>query len=134
MMYLLVTIKYCTVIVMKKMSYTRLCFKECDEGPAWILDTIDGDFFCAECVTANSRLYAQLGIRPSIVVKFHYIPTSGVGENVFTKISDGRVYGRTHRLTDARKHTRKNKHFAGWSWYKKNINYQYNSIFQQSSV
>jgi len=42
-----------------------------------------------EHVTAVSRLHAQQGIRPSIVIKFHQISTSGVGRVAFMRIWDG---------------------------------------------
>ena len=43
----------------------------------------------------RSRLHAQLGIKPSIVIKFHHIPTSAEGGIALLNISDGRTLGRT---------------------------------------
>ena len=47
----------------------------------------------------NSCLYAQLHIRPSIVVKFHEIPTSGLGGVALTRIGH-----HTHADTRTRRH------------------------------
>jgi len=44
-----------------------------------------------EHVTANSRLSVHIHTRPSTVVKFHQIPTRGVGGIAFTIIPDGRT-------------------------------------------
>jgi len=53
-------------------------------APAGSLDTW-GITFERNHGTANFHLHAQLCIRPSIVVKFYQIPTSGVGEVTFTR-------------------------------------------------
>jgi len=44
-----------------------------------------------EQVTVNSCIHAQLDIWASIVVKFHQIPTSIVGEVAYTRISDWQI-------------------------------------------
>jgi len=50
---------------------------EDDKWPQWKPWYKDHNFK-TEHVTANSCFHAQLGIRPSIVKKFHQIPTTGV--------------------------------------------------------
>jgi len=61
---------------------------ECNKCPPWE-PRHKGHNFWTEHVAANSCLYAQAGIGPSIVVMFHQIPTSGVGGVAFTRILDG---------------------------------------------
>jgi len=61
---------------------------------------IRGNNFGKENATANSHTFAQLGIRTSIVVKFHQFPTSGLERVAFMifialsrmKVSRGRNF------------------------------------------